>query len=126
MPIPAYSPLVIDHFDHPRHVGQFAPAADVVEGEAGRPEHGAAFHLSARVDGQVLSALRFQAYGCPHCIASASWLCEHLTGRTLADLAQWDWREVAEALQVPAEKRGRMLILQDAVRRLTEAWGDRA
>ena len=43
-----------------------------------------------------------------------------LEGSELGTLARWDWRAVAKALEIPAEKRGRMLVLQDAVKRLAE------
>ncbi|HKE94290.1 MAG TPA: iron-sulfur cluster assembly scaffold protein [Povalibacter sp.] len=121
-----YSPLVIEHFERPRNTGRFEPAADVIEGRAGRPEQGCEFHVSARVGHDALIAVRISVYGCPHCIAAASWLSERLAGLGQQDLAAWSWREAAEALDVPAEKRGRMLILEDAVRHLAEAWRQRA
>jgi hypothetical protein len=39
---------------------------------------------------------------------------------TADDLDRWSWREAAQALEVPAEKHGRLLLLEDAVRRLAE------
>jgi NifU-like protein involved in Fe-S cluster formation len=97
------------------------PAApDVVEASAGSVAQGAVFHLSARLSGQGIAAMQFEAYGCPHCIAAASWTTEQFIGRRIEALADWDWRPVAQALEVPAEKSGRMLLLQDAVKRLGE------
>jgi nitrogen fixation NifU-like protein len=124
MAVPAaasYSPLVVDHFDHPRNVGRLSGADDVVEAEAGSRAQGTQFHLSARLVGNRISAVHFEAYGCPHCIAAGSWLTERLKGLGAEQLRHWSWREVAEALEVPAEKRGHLLILEDAVRRLAEA-----
>jgi NifU-like protein involved in Fe-S cluster formation len=118
----AYSAQVIDHFDNPRNAGRLATAPDVVAAEAGSCPQGTQFHLSARIAGNALSAVHFEAYGCPHCIAAASWLTEQLRDATLDRLDRWSWREAAEALAVPAEKRGHLLILEDAVRRLAEAW----
>ena len=117
-----YSAEVIDHFDAPRNAGRLAAAPDVIEAEAGSVSQGARFQLSARIAGDALSAVCFEAYGCPHCIAAASWLTERLRGATIDRLDRWNWREAAEALVVPAEKRGRLLILEDAVRRLADAW----
>lgn len=121
-PGPEYCDVVVDHFERPRNVGRFEPAADVIEGSAGRRDQGAVFTLSARVADSFIKAVRFEAYGCPHCIAAGSWLSERLTGCTLDELQRWDWREVAAATQIPPEKRGRLLILEDAVRALAEAW----
>lgn len=78
--------------------------------------------MSAKVAGQTLEAVRFQVYGCPHCIAAGSWLTERLAGCRQEELRTWSWQEAAAALEVPAEKRGRLLILEDAVRSLAEAW----
>jgi NifU-like protein involved in Fe-S cluster formation len=80
------------------------------------------FVLSARVAGDRIEAVRFEAYGCPHCIAAGSWLTERLVGLSKAELRQWTWRAADDALRFPPEKRGRLLILEDAVRSLSEAW----
>ena len=66
--------------------------------------------------------MRFRAFGCPHLLAAASWLTERLRGATREDLASWDWREAAEALEVPPSKFGRLLTLQDAVRDAARNW----
>ncbi len=119
---PAYSALVVEHFEAPRNVGAFAPADDVIEGRAGRREHGAEFRLSARIADAKIAAARFEAYGCPHCVAAGSWLTTQLVGADRERLAAWSWRDIAQALQVPTTKRGRLLILEDAVRALAEDW----
>ena len=123
---PTYSPLVVEHFDRPRNVGRLAPAPDVIVARAGQREQGVEFVVSARIAGDRIAAARFEVYGCPHCIAAASWISERLAGNTLADLQAWSWREAVAALQVPAEKRGRLLILEDALRALAEAWRRRS
>jgi NifU-like protein involved in Fe-S cluster formation len=119
---PDYSPLVVDHFDQPRNVGRLEPAPGVITARAGKREQGAEFMVSAHVTGERIAAARFEVYGCPHCIAAASWLSERLVGGTLADLEAWSWREAVAALQIPPEKRGRLLILEDALRALAVAW----
>lgn len=119
---PDYPSVVVDHFEHPRNAGHFEPGSDVIRGVAGDVSQGTMFTLSARVVAERIEAVRFEAYGCPHCIAAGSWLSERLVGLTQAELARWNWREADEALQFPTEKRGRLLILEDAVRALSEAW----
>jgi NifU-like protein involved in Fe-S cluster formation len=120
-----YHPRVIEHFERPRNSGQWPTAPDVIQGHAGSVAQGVEFELSARIVGNTLQEVRFQAYGCPHCIASASWLTERLIGFTHAELLQWQWRELARVLEVPAEKYGRLLVLEDAVRGLAADWGRR-
>lgn len=121
-----YSKLVVDHFEQPRNNGRFDPGPDTIEGVAGRASQGTMFTLSARVAGDRIEAVRFEVYGCPHCVAAGSWLSERLIGSTRAQLQAWSWHEAAAALQMPAAKRGRLLILEDAVRALAEAWRNRS
>lgn len=117
-----YAGAVVDHFQRPRNAGHLAAAPDVIEGSAGSPAQGVRFVFSARIAESRLAVVRFQAYGCPHCLAAASWLSERLPGAGVAALAAWRWREAAQALQVPASKHGRLLLLEDAVRALAAAW----
>lgn len=118
----SYDPLVVEHFEHPRNSGRLEPAADVITGIAGSVAQGASFALSARIEQDRIGEVRFEVYGCPHCIAAGSWLSERLVGMTRAELQDWSWREVDRALGVPPEKRGRLLILEDAVRALADSW----
>jgi nitrogen fixation protein NifU and related proteins len=125
LPLPSamrYSARVIEHFLQPRNSGSLTPAPDVIAASAGSSAQGVRFALSARIEGDRIICLRQQVYGCPHSIAAASWLSERLVGVSRAALEQWGWREAADALDVPAEKRGRMLVLEDAVRALAKAW----
>jgi nitrogen fixation NifU-like protein len=117
-----YSPLVVEHFAQPRNVGRFASAADVIAASAGDPEQGVRFDLSARVRDDRIVALRFEVYGCPHCIAAGSLLSERLQGATRDELRRWAWREAADELEFPPEKRGRLLVLEDAVHALAAEW----
>jgi NifU-like protein involved in Fe-S cluster formation len=120
---PEYAPVVVEHFEHPRNVGRFEAGEGVIRGAAGSVDQGTMFAFSARVAGDRIEAVRFQAYGCPHCIAAGSWLTERLVGQGRAGLASWSWRDADQVLQFPPEKRGRLLILEDAVRALATAWG---
>jgi nitrogen fixation protein NifU and related proteins len=117
-----YSPLVIEHFQQPRNIGRFASAPDVIAASAGDPEQGVRFDLSARVREDRVVAMRFEVYGCPHCIAASSLLSERLQGATQEQLRLWSWREAAEDLEFPPEKRGRLLVLEDAVHALAAEW----
>jgi nitrogen fixation NifU-like protein len=117
-----YNPLVVEHFGRPRNVGRFAADVDVIAASAGDPEQGVRFDLSARVKGDRIVALRFEVYGCPHCIAAGSLLSERLQGATQDELRRWTWRQAAAELEFPPEKRGRLLVLEDAVHALAAAW----
>lgn len=119
---PEYSAIVVDHFEQPRNGGHFEAGEGVIRGTAGSVAQGTMFVLSARIDGDRIEAVRFEAYGCPHCIAAGSWLSERLVGMTRDELRAWRWRDADQALQFPLEKRGRLLILEDAVHALSDVW----
>ena len=120
-----YNALVVDHFTRPRNVGALDPAADVICGRAGGRAQGAQFKLTARVaEGRIVAA-RFEAFGCPHCVAAGSLLTSALMGQEPRALASWSWRPLAEQLQLPTAKRGRFLILEDAVHALGRDWAAR-
>jgi nitrogen fixation protein NifU and related proteins len=89
---------------------------------AGDAEQGARVRFEFQVEGGRVLEARFRAFGCPHFVASASWLTDRLRGAARADLEAWDWREAAEALEVPPAKFGRLLTLQDAVRAAARNW----
>jgi nitrogen fixation protein NifU and related proteins len=123
---PRYSDEVLRRLRETPGAGQLPPGPATACGRAGDREQGAEVELSIAVrDGRVEDA-RFRAFGCPHFIAAASWLTERLRGASREDVAAWDWREAATALQVPAAKSGRLLTLQDAVRSAGRNWPGQA
>jgi cysteine desulfurase len=103
----APKPPAFPQGDHP---------ADVRQGRAGRQADGTRVSFELQIaDGTVKSA-RFSAYGCPHTVAVVAWLCEVMEGRRLdagipGTPAGW-----AREFDVPAEKLGRLLIVEDALR----------
>lgn len=102
--------------------GTLAEGATRVVGEAGGPGREAwiRFRLAVR-DGTVRKA-SFKAYGCPHTLAAAGWVAARLEGRGRAELvpgAPADW---ARVLDVPAEKLGRLLVIEDALRECLRRW----
>jgi len=102
--------------------GDWPPVSDVVTARAGDREQGAEVQLSMRIAADRVEELRFRAFGCPHFLAAASWLTDRLRGAGRDEFSGWDWREAADALEVPPAKFGRLLILQDAVHELARNW----
>lgn len=111
-----------------RRMRELPGAAPLVDGEpaanggAGEVEQGARVEFEFQVGAGRVIRGRFRAFGCPHLVAAASWVTDRLRGATRDELAAWDWREAAEALQVPPAKFGRLLTLQDAVRDAARNW----
>jgi cysteine desulfurase len=109
------SPTARKLFSELPGAGVLADAPGVVRGEAGGAdaETWVRFHLRAE-DGIVRDA-RFQARGCPHTLAVAAWLTRQFPGRALSELAVGEPAEWAQALDVPVEKLGRLLVVEDAL-----------
>jgi cysteine desulfurase len=92
------------------------PGADWVTGSAGSIDAGTWVRFALRLRGGRVTEARFKAYGCPHTRAAVAWLAEHAPDKTLAELAAQGLEEVVRRLDIPAEKLGRLLIVQDALR----------
>jgi cysteine desulfurase len=93
-------------------------------GEAGGPhqETWVRFHLT--VANGIVKAARFKAYGCPHTLAVADCLTRRLPGRVRSEGPPGTPAEWAEELQVPVEKLGRLLVIEDALRACFSRWPD--
>jgi len=109
------------YFEHPVHAGKLCEAHTVsAAAEARESEAGARLRLEVGVRGDRLCECRFQVYGCPHLIAALEWLCTHFEGKTLGALEQFRVADCMSLLAVPVEKTGRILLLEDAIRSLSD------
>jgi nitrogen fixation NifU-like protein len=80
-----YSEQLLDHFQHPRNVGELPPPAVSVEVE--NPACGDILRLSVLFDGNVAREVRYRTRGCTASIAAASALTEWMCGKTREELA---------------------------------------
>ena len=92
------------------------PGGDWAIGNAGSTEAGTWVRFALRSRAGRVTEARFKAYGCPHTLAAVAWLAEHARDKTLAQLAAEGLEEVVRSLDIPTEKLGRLLIVQDALR----------
>lgn len=116
------SPLTRETFGTLAHAGRFAEGAAVVSGEAGREATGTRVRFHLRLAGPVVAEARFEAYGCPHTLAVASWLAGELAGRRREDLLPGTPADWAARFEVPAAKLGRLLVIEDALRDCVAKW----
>jgi len=65
---------------------------------------------------------RVQAFGCPHTLQVAAWLCAQLPGRSRAALPPGRPAEWAESRSVPVERLGRLLVIEDALKACLLQW----
>ena len=108
-----YSGRVRELFANPQHAGT------VVGGVTVRvDDQGVRVELSASIESGRISAMRFRAWGCPHLIAAAEQACSLYEDGPVAALEIFERDRIMEDLTVPAEKTGRILVLEDAVQSL--------
>ena len=94
----------------------------VLRGEAGEASGEVWVRLHLRVHDDTVIEARFQALGCPHTVAAASWLTQQLRGRRRSEAQPGPPAEWARTLAVPVEKLGRLLIIEDALHKALQNW----
>lgn len=114
-----YSARVLELFRALPYAGTL-PAArgGIAAGEAVALDRGAWVRFEARVDAGRIVACRFRAWGCPHTLAAAALAAGWLEGRPEGESTHCDATRLVRELDAPAEKMGRLLVVEDAVRAL--------
>ena len=91
-----YSEKVMDHFAHPRNVGEMENPDGV--GKVGNPVCGDIMNLYLRVKDGVITDATFKTFGCGAAIATSSMVTDLVKGKTVKDALAISNRAVAEAL----------------------------
>ena len=115
------SPLARRYFLAPARIpavpGRGRRPPDVRQGRAGRQADGTPVFFELKIADGIVKSARFSAYGCPHTVAVAAWLCEVLEGRPARCRTARERPPTGlQKFEVPAEKLGRLLIVEDALR----------
>jgi nitrogen fixation NifU-like protein len=121
----AYSDKVIDHYNHPRNVGQLDKAsAEVGTGLVGAPECGDVMRLQIRVNSetQVIEEAKFKTFGCGSAIASSSLATEWIKGRTVDDALSIKNTDIVKELSLPPVKIHCSVLAEDAIRAAIGDW----
>ncbi len=114
-----YSSKVLEHFHHPRNVGEIENPTGVVE--VTNPVCGDLMKLWALVrDGKVEQA-KFKTAGCVPAVACGSCLTEAMTGKSVTELASITAEQIESVLGgLPAASQHASVLAADALRVLLE------
>jgi nitrogen fixation NifU-like protein len=91
-----YSEKVLDHFKHPRNVGEIEDAD--AEGTVGNPVCGDMMTMYIKVKDDRIEDVKFKTFGCGAAIATSSMTTELAKGKTLDEAMEITRADVAEAL----------------------------
>jgi len=91
-----YSEKVLDHFQHPRNVGDL-PGADA-QARVENPVCGDIMDLAVKVADGRIDQVRYRIRGCVASVAAGSCLTEMIQGRSLADARKLQREELLQAL----------------------------
>lgn len=92
----SYSDKVLEHFEHPRNVGDLADPDAVATLE--HPVCGDVMKLAIKVNDGRISQVRYRTRGCVASIAAGSCLTEMIQGKSLEEAAGLTREQLVEAL----------------------------
>lgn len=95
--MPVYSEKVMEHFMHPRNVGEIENADGV--GDVGNPVCGDMMSFYIKVKDNRLEDVKFKTFGCGAAIAVSSIVSEMAIGRTLDEARNITAQLVADELE---------------------------
>ncbi|MDD4953362.1 MAG: Fe-S cluster assembly scaffold protein NifU [Candidatus Omnitrophica bacterium] len=110
-----YSEKVMDHFMHPRNVGDMADASGV--GTVGNPVCGDVMKMFLKIEKNVIVDAKFKTFGCGAAVATSSMVTELVKGKTIEEALTISNKAVAEALGgLPAIKLHCSVLAEQALR----------
>ena len=110
-----YSDTVMDHFFHPRNVGSMEDADGI--GEVGNPVCGDIMRIYLKIDGDIISDVKFETFGCGSAIASSSMATELVKGNPISQALELTNQAVTEALGgLPTHKIHCSVLAEEAIK----------
>jgi len=114
-----YSEKVMDHFLHPRNIGEIPDASGI--GNVGNPVCGDIMRLYIKVDNGKIIDIKFKTFGCGAAISTSSMVTEMVKGKTIDEALTITNKAVAEALGgLPAVKMHCSVLAEEALKSAIE------
>ena len=110
-----YSEKVMDHFQHPRNVGEIENASGV--GTVGNAKCGDIMRMYLDIDDNgIITDCKFKTFGCGAAVATSSMATELVKGKTIEEALKVTNKAVMEALDgLPPVKVHCSLLAEEAI-----------
>ena len=110
-----YSEKVMDHFQHPRNVGEIENASGV--GTVGNAKCGDIMRIYLDIDeNQIVRDVKFKTFGCGAAVATSSMATEVVNGKSIQEAMEVTNKAVMEALDgLPPVKVHCSLLAEEAI-----------
>ena len=110
-----YTEKVMDHFEHPRNVGEIENASGV--GTVGNAKCGDIMRIYLDIDeNQIIRDIKFKTFGCGAAVATSSMATELVKGKNIKEAMQVTNKAVMEALDgLPPVKVHCSLLAEEAI-----------
>lgn len=116
-----YSEKVMDHFEHPRNVGEIMDADAV--GQVGNLKCGDIMKMYLKIEDGVIVDAKFKTFGCGSAIATSSMATELIRGKRVEEALSLTNAAVAEALDgLPAYKMHCSVLAEEAIKAALGDW----
>ena len=119
-----YSDIVMDHFMHPRNVGEIENPDGV--GQVGNAKCGDIMKMYLKIEDDIIKDVKFETFGCGSAIASSSMATEMIKGKTIDEALAVTNRQVVEALGgLPAHKLHCSVLAEESIKSAIKNYYDR-
>lgn len=119
-----YSDIVMDHFMHPRNVGEIENPDGV--GQVGNAKCGDIMKMYLKIRDNVIQDVKFETFGCGSAIASSSMATEMIKGKTVDEALAVTNRQVVDALgDLPAHKLHCSVLAEESIKSAIKDYYDR-
>lgn len=109
-----YTEKVMDHFQHPRNMGEIEDASGV--GTVGNAKCGDIMRIFLDIEDDIIKDVKFKTFGCGAAVATSSMATELVKGKTIEEAMHVTNKAVMEALDgLPKAKVHCSLLAEEAL-----------
>lgn len=114
-----YTEKVMDHFEHPRNVGEIEGASG--SGTVGNAKCGDIMKMDIKVEDGVITDAKFKTFGCCAAVATSSMATEMIIGKTIEEALALTNKQVMDELGgLPPVKVHCSVLAEESIRAALE------